>query len=162
MPMLDYPSTPERPCHRWIRTLNDMICNLRSQPINDPPLAFPCFMTLPFRSRISVCHPVVLGIVPHSRLVQNSSFLNRFVPPPPQGYYPRCNGSDFSHVNRLIWWSPRAAQLRIGRCGWKAVAEMGELRLCWRKLEYGSTRESSCPSRLNTLTVCADVPLSMC
>ena len=45
------------------------------------------------------------------------------------------------------------------RCGWKAVAETGAPRFCCRKLEYGSMRESSRPSRLKTLTVCAEVPL---
>ncbi len=59
-----------------------------------------------------------------------------------------------------MWWSPRAAQPRTidGEGRVKAVAEMGEPRF-WRKLEYGSTRESSVPSVLKTLTVCADVPL---
>lgn len=47
----------------------------------------------------------------------------------------------------------------MGRCGWNAVAEMGELRLCCKKLEYGSTVDNSFPSRLNTLTLWFDVPL---
>ena len=47
----------------------------------------------------------------------------------------------------------------MGRCGWKAVAEMGEPRFCPRKLEYGSERESSLPWKLNTLTMWAEVPL---
>lgn len=75
------------------------------------------------------------------------------------GSYPKCSGSDFSHVKRLMWWSPRAAHPRIGRCGWNAVAEIGDPRFCCRKLEYGSSSDNSLPSRLNTLTACAEVPL---
>jgi hypothetical protein len=47
----------------------------------------------------------------------------------------------------------------MGWWGWNAVAEMGEPRFCCRKLEYGSRRESSLPSKLKTLTVCEEVPL---
>lgn len=47
------------------------------------------------------------------------------------------------------------------RCGWNAVAEMGEPRFCPRKLEYGSERESSLPWKLNTLTMWAEVPLQV-
>lgn len=38
---------------------------------------------------------------------------------------------------------------------------MGAPRFCCRKLEYGSIRDSSVPSRLKTLTVCEDVPLGI-
>jgi hypothetical protein len=37
---------------------------------------------------------------------------------------------------------------------------MGAPRFCCRKLEYGSNRDSSVPSKLKTLTTCAEVPLS--
>ncbi len=67
--------------------------------------------------------------------------------------------SAFSHEKSVMLWSPRAAQPKIGRCGWKAVAEMGDPRFCVRKPEYGSCRDSSVPSKLNTLTTCDDVPL---
>jgi hypothetical protein len=45
------------------------------------------------------------------------------------------------------------------RCGWKAVVEMGACRAWCKKLEYGSMRESSLPSKLKTLTVWLPVPL---
>lgn len=40
-----------------------------------------------------------------------------------------------------MWLSFRAAQASIVRWGWKAVLTMGEERLWWRKLEYGSKVE---------------------
>lgn len=66
-----------------------------------------------------------------------------------------------AHENKLIWLSPLAAQANIIRCGWKAVAEMGDWRAWCKKLEYGSTLESSLPSKLKTLTVWFPVPLQI-
>lgn len=63
-------------------------------------------------------------------------------------------GTFFSaQVNRLIWLSPLAEQANIMRCGWNAVADIGAWRAWCKKLEYGSMRESSLPSKLKTLTV---------
>lgn len=47
------------------------------------------------------------------------------------------------------------------RWGWNAVAEIGDPRFCPRKDEYGSTRLSSLPWKLKTLTMWADVPLEI-
>lgn len=80
-------------------------------------------------------------------------------PPLPAPHRHSALGPDRSQVNRLMWWSPRAAAARIGLCGWNAVAEMGAPRFCCKKFEYGSSRDSSVPSKLNTLTTCAEVPL---
>lgn len=71
------------------------------------------------------------------------------------------NAGSFVQLKTLMWWSPLAAAPMTMRCGWKAVAEMGEPRFCPRKLEYGSERESSLPWKLNTFTMWAEVPLQV-
>lgn len=71
------------------------------------------------------------------------------------------NAGSFVQLKTLMWWSPLAAAPITMRCGWKAVADMGEPRFCPRKLEYGSERESSLPWKLNTLTMWAEVPLQV-